>query len=54
MGELLEDPDGCPYPEEVQALADRLRARGDEDILPELVVALEAVAVQNFKLGRMQ
>lgn len=49
--ELLEDPDGAPYPEEVQALVALLQIDHGTAGMDALVAALEAVAWYAWRDG---
>jgi hypothetical protein len=56
MKDLLEDPDGAPYPEEVQTLwrdlNDVMGSLINDGTRRQFVEALESVARQTWKLAR--
>lgn len=55
MSDLLEDPDGAPYPQEIQDVLDWLERGIDDldavDARRDLVEALEAVAANAWDRG---
>lgn len=54
MSELLEDPDGAPYPEPVQELWSKLEFdEGQDELRTDLVAALESVAANAWDRGHL-